>query len=297
MQYNKLKILHHPTILFGIGVALSCLIFFFDLSLPLGVAGGIPYVATVLIGIWLPKRWYTIGLAVLGSVLTGLGYYFSEPGSVLWIVITNRVLALFAIWVTVSLLLLKKGAEEKVATLYKELEQLSYQDGLTEIANRRMFDQTLNREWGRCQRYKQPLSLIMIDIDFFKQYNDHYGHLQGDECLKQVAQALSRVSKRSIDLIARYGGEEFVLLFPETNEKQAIKMAEQCCNAVFEQQIQHKPSTISNVVTISVGVRTIIPSKDIQSSALVKFADELLYQAKKNGRNRIEYQKTQISWL
>lgn len=291
MQYNSLKRLTPtPSVLLGIGVALSGLIFFFDLSLPLGVAGGVPYVAIVLIGIWLPRCWHTVGLAVSVSVLTGLGYFLSEPGSALWIVLTNRALALFAIWVTAILLLLRKRTEEELARLHKELEQLSFQDGLTNIANRRMFDQTLVREWGRAQRDQLPLSLIMLDIDFFKQYNDHYGHQQGDECLKQVARSLSMVSKRSIDLIARYGGEEFVLLLPETNEKRAIQLAEQCCSVVIEQQLPHKLSTVSDVVTISVGVSTIIPSVETQPSALVESADKLLYQAKKNGRNRIEYQ-------
>ncbi len=291
MQYIIRENMYFTPILLGISVAFSGLIFYFDLSLPLGVAGGVPYVATVLISIWLPKWRYTVGLAVLGTFLTVLGYFLSEPGSVLWIVLTNRALALFAIWATAILLLLRKQAEEKLVSLHNELERLSFHDGLTSIANRRMFDQTLDREWGRSQRDQTPLSLVMLDIDFFKQYNDHYGHQHGDECLKQVAQALSMVSKRSADLIARYGGEEFALLLPGTNEKQAIQLSRQCRSVVFEQQLPHKLSTVGDVITISVGVSTIIPSVETQPSALIKSADKLLYQAKENGRNRIEYQE------
>ncbi len=290
MHYNTHKSLSIPPfVLLGIIVSSCSLFFLFDLALPLGVAGGVPYVATVLIGIWLPIWWHTVGLAILVSILTGLGFLFSEPGSVLWIVLTNRALALFVIWTTTILLLFNKKAEKQLIHLNKELEQFSFQDGLTELANRRMFDLTLDREWGRSQRDQLPLSLIMLDIDFFKQYNDHYGHQQGDECLKQIAQALNGVSKRSMDLIARYGGEEFVVLLPNTNNKQAIQLAEQCCSVVVEKQLPHNLSPISDVVTISVGVCTVISSVDTEPSTLVTSTDRLLYQAKNNGRNQVEY--------
>ena len=283
-----------PFVILGLIVSSCSLFFFFDLALPLGVAGGVPYVATVLIGIWLPQWWHTIGLAILVSILTGLGFLFSEPGSLAWIVLTNRALALFVIWTTTILLLYNKKAEKQLIHLNKELEQFSFQDGLTELANRRMFDLTLDREWGRSQRDQLPLSLIMLDIDFFKQYNDRYGHQQGDECLKQIAQALNSVSKRSMDLIARYGGEEFVVLLPNTNNKQAIQLAKQCCSVVVEMQLPHNLSTVSDVVTISVGVTTVIPSVDSEPSTLVNSADKLLYQAKNNGRNQVEYQYKEI---
>ncbi len=295
MHYNTHKSLNiHPFVLLVLIVGSCSLFFIFDLALPLGVAGGVPYVATVLIGIWLPKWWHTVGLAILVSILTGLGFLFSEPGSVAWIVLTNRALALFAIWTTTILLLLNKKAEKQLIYLNRELEKLSFQDGLTELANRRMFDLALDREWGRSQRDQLPLSLIMLDIDFFKQYNDHYGHQQGDECLKQIAQALNGVSKRSMDLIARYGGEEFVVLLPNTNNKQAIQLAKQCCSVVVEKQLPHNLSTVSNVVTISVGVGTVIPSVGSEPSTLVNSTDKLLYQAKNNGRNQVEYQFKEI---
>jgi diguanylate cyclase (GGDEF)-like protein/PAS domain S-box-containing protein len=183
----------------------------------------------------------------------------------------------------------RKQAEDELMSLNAKLEQFSFQDGLTGIANRRMFDQMLDIEWGHAQRDRQPLSLIMLDIDFFKQYNDSYGHQQGDACLQQIAQVLNSISQRSIDLVARYGGEEFVILLPQTVTEQAILLGEKCRTKVIELQLQHESSTVCDVVTISLGVSTIMPSVDTQPSNLVKVADEFLYKAKGNGRNRIEH--------
>lgn len=197
------------------------------------------------------------------------------------------------IWSSVEDITDQKQAEKELALLYKEVEQLSFQDGLTGIANRRMFDQAMDREWKRAKRDRSPLSLIICDIDYFKQYNDYYGHQQGDECLKQVAKTLYMVSKRAIDMIARYGGEEFVLLLPETNKTQAVQMAEQCVSAVKQQQLAHKLSTVDDVVTVSAGVSSIIPLSETQPSALIETADKLLYQAKQKGRNRFEHQEEQ----
>jgi diguanylate cyclase (GGDEF)-like protein/PAS domain S-box-containing protein len=195
------------------------------------------------------------------------------------------------IWSSVEDITDHKQAEEELARLYKEMEQLSFQDGLTGIANRRMFDQTLDREWKRAQRDRSSLSLIMFDIDYFKQYNDFYGHQRGDECLKQVAKALCGVSKRAMDLFGRYGGEEFFLLLPATNETQARQLAEQCFSAVKQQKLPHELSTVGDIVTISAGVSTIIPIEETHSSILIEAADKLLYQAKQKGRNRFEHQQ------
>jgi len=195
------------------------------------------------------------------------------------------------IWSSVEDITERKQSEDELARLYKEVKQLSLLDGLTGIANRRMFDLTLHREWVHSIRDRSPLSLVMIDIDYFKQYNDCYGHMQGDECLKQVAKSLREGLKREIDLISRYGGEEFVLLLPKTNESQAIHIADQSLSTVKEKKIPHKLSTVSDVVTISAGVSTIIPIGDTQSSTLIEAADKLLYEAKKKGRNRFEYKQ------
>jgi len=183
----------------------------------------------------------------------------------------------------------RKIMEDKLIILNKKLEQLSFQDGLTSIANRRSFDQTLTTEWQHARRNQQPISLIIADIDCFKTYNDYYGHLQGDDCLVKVAHALSQAPMRVTDLVARYGGEEFVILLPNTTATAALEIAERCRNIVFTQKIEHAMSSVSNVVTVSVGVSTITPTMDTEQSLLFAKADKMLYQAKENGRNCIEF--------
>jgi diguanylate cyclase (GGDEF)-like protein/PAS domain S-box-containing protein len=180
----------------------------------------------------------------------------------------------------------RKKTEQQLLELQKQLEEYSYKDGLTEVANRRMFDTVLEQEWLDAKRNQQPLSLVMIDIDFFKQYNDLYGHLQGDEVLKRVAHTLNAAGLRAKDFFARFGGEEFALILPETNAASAIKIAERCRNLIFKQQIPHAASDISQLLTISIGVSTIIPASNQQPKAFVEFVDSLLYQAKDGGRNR-----------
>jgi len=169
----------------------------------------------------------------------------------------------------------------------QKLEYISMQDGLTKIANRRMFDQTLQAEWGRSIRDQNPFSLILCDIDFFKEYNDHEGHLQGDECLKNVARELALVSKRSADLCARYGGEEFAILLPNTTHKEACRLAEICRKNIYDLEIPHKNSKVSDVISISVGVNTVTPTKEISPLILIEHADKALYSAKENGRNKV----------
>ena len=181
----------------------------------------------------------------------------------------------------------RKKTEEKLLQLQKELEELSFKDGLTGVANRRMFDSILELEWAGAKRSGQPLSLIMLDIDYFKQYNDHFGHVQGDECLKQVAGILRKVAARHRDFIARYGGEEFVLVLPETNAQAAARVAERCRNLIFKAQLAHPASGVSSVLTVSLGVGTIIPDSQSSSEAFIELVDRELYQAKLNGRNCI----------
>ncbi|MCF6780267.1 MULTISPECIES: sensor domain-containing diguanylate cyclase [Pseudomonadaceae] len=180
----------------------------------------------------------------------------------------------------------RKQAEQQLAQLQQQLEELSYVDGLTSVANRRMFDNRLQVEWNNAQRTAQPLSLILLDIDFFKEYNDHYGHIRGDDCLKSVAQALSGAALRPRDLMARYGGEEFVLLLPETDAKAAAQVAERCRQLINEQNIEHARSQVSPLLTLSLGVGTLIPGPLDQPQAFLETVDRLLYQAKRQGRNR-----------
>lgn len=183
----------------------------------------------------------------------------------------------------------RKKTEQKLMDLQKELEELSFKDGLTGIANRRMFDSIMNVEWENARRNRQPLSLIMLDIDFFKQYNDHYGHIKGDDCLKLVARTLGAAATRSRDFLARFGGEEFVLVLPETDAKAAAKVAERCRSLIFKEQISHEKSTTSQILTVSLGVGTVIPEHNAEPMAFIEAVDMLLYKAKQRGRNCAEY--------
>lgn len=167
------------------------------------------------------------------------------------------------------------------------LENLSVLDSLTGIANRRRFDDFLDQEWRRAIREKNHLSLILMDIDYFKAYNDHYGHQSGDECLKLVAINLGKTLMRPTDLIARYGGEEFVAVLPETSSNGALHIASQLHRQVEELHIPHAHSTVADHVTISLGVSTTLPTQAFPPSILIETADQALYQAKEEGRNRI----------
>lgn len=181
----------------------------------------------------------------------------------------------------------RKKTEARLEELQKELEMMSFQDGLTGVANRRMFDSVLDLEWKAARQSEQPLSLIMLDIDYFKQYNDQYGHIRGDECLRRVARALAAVGARPRDFFARYGGEEFVLVLPGTDERAAALVADRCRAAIFKEQIEHEASAVSQILTISIGVGTILPTTRDDSMAFVEKVDRRLYQAKQGGRNRI----------
>jgi diguanylate cyclase (GGDEF)-like protein/PAS domain S-box-containing protein len=179
----------------------------------------------------------------------------------------------------------RKKTEQQLIALQKELEELSFKDSLTGVANRRMFDSIMEVEWANARRNNQPLSLILFDIDYFKQYNDEYGHLQGDACLKQVAKVLSQAATRPRDFFARFGGEEFVLILPETDEQSAKKVAERCRNLIFKAQIPHAKSLVSQLLTFSLGVATIIPTHHDEPVSFIDLTDKRLYQAKQKGRN------------
>ena len=167
------------------------------------------------------------------------------------------------------------------------LERLSNVDGLTGIANRRLFDKCLQREWLRCQRQNDPLALLMIDVDLFKAYNDGYGHLAGDECLKRVASALAHGLARATDVIARYGGEEFACILPVTYTEGAALVGEQLRAAVASLAIPHAFSTVTDHVTVSIGGCAVFPSPAITSTEFLATADQQLYEAKHGGRDRV----------
>ncbi|MCH8499251.1 MAG: sensor domain-containing diguanylate cyclase [Marinobacter sp.] len=179
----------------------------------------------------------------------------------------------------------RKKTEQELARLQKELEELSFKDGLTGVANRRMLDSVLELEWSNARRSRQPLSLIMLDIDYFKQYNDHYGHIAGDDCLKAVAGLLEQAATRARDFVARFGGEEFVLVLPETSAEAAIKVAERCQRLLLKAQLPHAASPVSQLVTISIGLGTCVPSGADDVKDFVEAIDQRLYSAKEQGRN------------
>jgi len=188
----------------------------------------------------------------------------------------------------------RKDRETKLLETTRQLEaanaklkEQSNLDGLTGIANRRRFDEYIDLEWKRACRRGEPLSLVMIDIDHFKAYNDNYGHLAGDDCLKQVAQALRRVVKRPADLVVRYGGEEFAVVLPETHLEGAAALAEELRSAIEDLGIPHAYSPILDKVTVSLGVDTRYPQPSGQLQELVSRADQALYRAKEAGRNRV----------
>ena len=179
-------------------------------------------------------------------------------------------------------LILEKEKAEKLA---KSLLAISTLDGLTGIPNRRHFDATIAKEWNRASRTGTPISLIMCDIDYFKSYNDHYGHQKGDACLIQIATILQENARRDDDMAARYGGEEFAIILPTTNLENAMDLAEQMRKAILELSLSHNFSEVENIITASFGVATIVPRKEQQSNNLVSRADKALYKAKQDGRN------------
>ncbi len=182
---------------------------------------------------------------------------------------------------------LRRINSAKLKESNKMLKNFAVTDGLTGLTNRRNFDIALVNEWKACSRSKQKLSLIFIDIDFFKNYNDNYGHQNGDDCLKGVAALLWMNIKRPRDIVARYGGEEFVVLLPETDSKGAIRLAEQIRKSIEELRMTHEFSDALDIVTISLGAATLLPTKERKYSDLVRLADIALYKAKNNGRNKV----------
>jgi len=179
----------------------------------------------------------------------------------------------------------RKKQEEQLEILQRQLEEFSYKDGLTGIANRRLFDEFFAREWQSAMRLQKPLSVLLIDLDYFKQYNDGHGHINGDQCLREIAQLWSTCCSRPRDLVSRFGGEEFAVVLPETNAEAAIQVAENLMQALKNAKLPHCTSTISEFVTCSMGVKTIVPTEQCDQMKFLELVDQNLYKAKQSGRN------------
>jgi len=176
--------------------------------------------------------------------------------------------------------------QKELETRNQELARLANRDGLTQLANRRYFDAYLQQEWRRLAREQQPLSLIFLDIDYFKDYNDYYGHQAGDDCLKQVAHVFEQAARRPADLAARYGGEEFVILLPNTNQQGVEQVAQRVQDTLWQLHLPHARSTVSSSVTCSMGIVCTIPDQTVSADTCVAIADEAVYRAKAQGRNQ-----------
>ncbi|MGD8926552.1 MAG: GGDEF domain-containing protein, partial [Thioalkalispiraceae bacterium] len=194
-----------------------------------------------------------------------------------------------------ELLAQQKNLEKLVAARTAELQEaneklelIANQDALTGLYNRRYFNNTLQNEIRRAQRHHAPLSLLMCDIDYYKNYNDTYGHIAGDKCLQTIANLIKKHFQRASDLVARYGGEEFCIILPDIDAPQASLLSEQLLKVVSQQQIQHESSPIADFVTISIGLVTGLDAERCDTISLLEHADKALYLAKKSGRNRIE---------
>ena len=207
------------------------------------------------------------------------------------IVTSRRQVAVFGIYRDISARVKAERAlvdsRRQLEEANSMLERISNHDGLTAIPNRRSFEHFYELEWRRACRERKWISLVMIDVDFFKSYNDHYGHVEGDECLKRVAQALAGAAHRPSDFLARYGGEEFVLLLPASDANAARAVAERCRQAIFKAQIAHAVSTVGQLLTVSIGAGTTVPSEHGDPVRFLDEVDRRLYRAKHLGRNRL----------
>ncbi len=217
-----------------------------------------------------------------GIEVGGDDYIMKPVGSV---VVQAKVRAMYRL-VQMQRALVKLAGQLNEAN--QELHRLSMTDGLTGIANRRMFDLSLEREWRRCLRLKKPMSVVMLDVDSFKNYNDRYGHQEGDDCLRAVAQEVLRSAPRPGDLVARYGGEEFVMILGETDEAGAQCVAERIRQLVAGLNLPNKGTSYGHV-TVSCGVSSVLPSNELSVEMLVKSADNALYLSKNQGRNTVTF--------
>lgn len=224
---------------------------------------------------------------------------FIRPQS--WEVIANYNIYLFdtALMALFTNYVMERAIRNEFATIYHiqnerdilsesnhALQHLACTDGLTGLFNRRHMEEVFEKEWSRASRDKTPLSVLMVDVDHFKYYNDRYGHLQGDECLKIVANCLANTFRRGADVVARYGGEEFVVLLPGIDRSESLLLAQNLCQELLALEIPHEASLTTDFVSLSAGVASLVPTNDVHYATLIKQADNALYRCKENGRNQ-----------
>lgn len=272
-------------------------IFLADAGTPLGIAVGALYTLVVTLSSFSDSRNGTVFLSALCSCFLVVGVYTSLGVSVpLSLAVTNRLIFLMLIWLICGFVIRGQrmrraltAREAELGAANAKLEILALCDGLTGLPNRRCFDGRLAVEWRRAERDHCDLGLIMIDIDFFKSYNDTLGHPAGDACLAGIAKTLGAELRRPGDFVARYGGEEFIAILPETGPPGALKRAEAVRRAIESMGIQHPANPLGAVVTTSIGVASAIPGEDgfHAVALLVEAADQALYAAKQEGRNRV----------
>jgi len=279
-------------------VVLSLLILVLDLVAPMGIESGALYVTVVMFSLIADRARVTWSAAWILSALTLVGMassvILSKSGPP-WIAIINRGVALIVIWLTammgIRLLRVKRQVVEHGRELERmnvELHRIARHDALTGVANRRYFDERLNQEFARATRDKSPLSLLMIDVDHFKNYNDLNGHQAGDAALMRVAQTIQSNLRRAADMVARYGGEEFAVILPSTNVGGAKERAEAIRKKIEGLQITRPGSHENTSVTVSVGVAAVVPAEAGETAAkLISAADAALYSVKQNGRNAV----------
>lgn len=262
--------------------------------------------SAAVVPIFKPVELFIIYLVSEALFITLLPYFQKSSEIAFWDIV-NTIFFLIVSWVISSIRYKnyieefnnKKIIQEKTNELNRvnkqleeanrKLDKLSKTDSLTGILNRLVFDKAMKAEWKRCKECLEPLSLIMIDIDLFKLFNDNYGHQAGDECIKQVAETLAATAKPFSNIVARYGGEEFAIILPGTNKEKALELAEQLRKNVEDLAIPHAYSFVSRFVTISLGVHTLIPSDEASIEKLIRTADNALYQAKKKRNNVVYY--------
>jgi diguanylate cyclase (GGDEF)-like protein len=270
-----------------LGLLLVAGVFILDITLPLGVATGTFYSLVVLVSLLYNSLSLVRYSAWLGAFLLVLStLFFPDAGVPLWIALLNRFIALVLLLATAFLGSHLVAARRQLQRANEQLETLSRQDPLTGLANRRYFDEQLELEQRRALRMNTPLALLMVDVDYFKLYNDHYGHMAGDECLQRLAKTFQSQFRRAGEIVARYGGEEFAILVPGDEAEEAFKRGEALCEAVRKLCFPHARSPWQ-IVTISVGVATNNAAGNDES--LIHRADRALYRAKARGRNRVAF--------